>query len=72
MRTLVQPVTRSSTECARRSTATRSPGAAQAAAVKAGVLCDRAEVLGAMALVIADTDRLRSAGLAPIGAGDKS
>jgi len=45
------------------------PGAAQAAAVKAGVLGDRAEVLGAMALVIADTDRLRSAGLAPIGAG---
>jgi predicted NBD/HSP70 family sugar kinase len=44
------------------------PGAAQAAAVKAGVLGERAEVLGAMALVIADTDRLRSAGLAPIGA----
>jgi hypothetical protein len=33
------------------------------------VLGDRAEVLGAMALVIADTDRLCSAGLAPIGAG---
>jgi predicted NBD/HSP70 family sugar kinase len=47
------------------------PGAAQAAAVKAGVLGDRAEVLGAMALVIADTDRLRSAGLAPIGAGER-
>lgn len=46
------------------------PGAAQAATVKAGVLGDRAEVLGAMALVIADTDRLRSAGLAPIGAGN--
>ena len=43
------------------------PEAAQAVVVKAGVLGDRAEVLGAMALVIADTDRLRSAGLAPIG-----
>ncbi len=42
------------------------PGAAQAVEVKAGVLGDRAEVLGALAVVIADTDRLRSAGLAPL------
>jgi predicted NBD/HSP70 family sugar kinase len=48
------------------------PGAAQAAAVEAGILGDRAEVLGALALVIADTDRLRSAGLAPIGADGRS
>jgi predicted NBD/HSP70 family sugar kinase len=44
------------------------PGAAQSVEIKAGVLGDRAEVLGALALVIADTARLRSAGLAPIGA----
>jgi predicted NBD/HSP70 family sugar kinase len=47
------------------------PGAAQVVEVKAGVLGERAEVLGALALVIADTERLRSAGLAalhdPIG-----
>jgi predicted NBD/HSP70 family sugar kinase len=43
-------------------------GAAQSVQIKAGVLGDRAEVLGALALVIADTARLRSAGLAPIGA----
>ena len=43
------------------------PGAAPAVEVKAGVLGERAEVLGAIALVIADTERLRSAGLAPIG-----
>jgi hypothetical protein len=35
--------------------------------VKAGVLGDRAEVLGALALVIGDTDRLKSAGLPAIG-----
>ncbi|MDX6486543.1 MAG: hypothetical protein QOF43_1696, partial [Gaiellaceae bacterium] len=40
------------------------PGAAEAVRVKAAVLGDRAEVLGALALVIADTQRLRSAGLA--------
>jgi predicted NBD/HSP70 family sugar kinase/biotin operon repressor len=34
--------------------------------VKAGVLGDRAEVLGALALVIGDTDRLRSVGLAAL------
>jgi predicted NBD/HSP70 family sugar kinase len=39
------------------------PGAARAVAVKAGVLGERAEVLGAVALVIADTERIRSAGL---------
>jgi predicted NBD/HSP70 family sugar kinase len=46
------------------------PGAAAAVEVRAGILGDRAEVLGALALVIADTDRLRSAGLAPIGTGN--
>ena len=30
------------------------------------MLGERAEVLGALAVVIADTDRLRSAGLAPL------
>jgi glucokinase-like ROK family protein len=45
------------------------PGAAQAVEVKAGILGERAEVLGALAVVIADTARLRSAGLAPIAAG---
>jgi predicted NBD/HSP70 family sugar kinase len=46
------------------------PGAAEAVEVKAAVLGERAEVLGALALVIADTDRLRSAGLASLaGAG---
>jgi predicted NBD/HSP70 family sugar kinase len=39
------------------------PGAARAVTVKAGVLGERAEVLGAVALVIADTERVRSAGL---------
>jgi predicted NBD/HSP70 family sugar kinase len=42
------------------------PGAAEAVEVKAAVLGDRAEVLGALALVIADTERLRSAGLAAL------
>jgi glucokinase-like ROK family protein len=45
------------------------PGAAEAVEVRAGILGERAEVLGALAVVIADTDRLRSAGLAPIAAG---
>ncbi len=45
------------------------PGAAASVEVKAGVLAERAEVLGALALVIADTERLRTAGLAPLGAG---
>jgi glucokinase-like ROK family protein len=45
------------------------PGAAEAVEVKAGILGERAEVLGALAVVIADTARLRSAGLAPIAAG---
>jgi predicted NBD/HSP70 family sugar kinase len=45
------------------------PGAAAAVEVRAGILGERAEVLGALAVVIADTDRLRSAGLAPIAAG---
>ena len=42
------------------------PSVVAALEVKAGVLGDRAEVLGALALVIGDTDRLRSAGLAAI------
>ena len=37
--------------------------------MKPGVLGERAEVLGALAVVIADTDRLRSAGLAPLRSG---
>jgi predicted NBD/HSP70 family sugar kinase len=40
------------------------PGAAEAVEVRAGVLGERAEMLGALAVVIADTSRLRSAGLA--------
>lgn len=40
------------------------PGAAQAVAVTAGELGERAEVLGALALVTRDADRLGSAGLA--------
>jgi predicted NBD/HSP70 family sugar kinase len=39
------------------------PGAANAVTVTRGVLGDRAEVLGALTLVIADTERLRSVGL---------
>lgn len=42
------------------------PGAAEAVQVKAATLGERAEVLGALALVIADTERLRSAGLASL------
>jgi predicted NBD/HSP70 family sugar kinase len=42
------------------------PGAAQAVTVTRGVLGDRAEVLGALTLVIADTERLRSVGLASL------
>jgi predicted NBD/HSP70 family sugar kinase len=42
------------------------PGAADAVEVRLGVLGERAEVLGALALVIADTERLRSAGLAAL------
>lgn len=44
------------------------PGAAEAVEVKAGVLGERAEVLGALAVVIADTERLRTAGLPPLPA----
>ena len=39
------------------------PAAAEAVEVKAGALGDRAEVLGALALIIGNTERLRSAGL---------
>jgi predicted NBD/HSP70 family sugar kinase len=42
------------------------PGAAEAVQVKPAVLGERAEVLGALALVIGDTERLRSAGLAAL------
>ena len=41
------------------------PGVAAAVEVKPAVLGERAEVLGALALVVGDTERLRSAGLAP-------
>jgi predicted NBD/HSP70 family sugar kinase len=47
------------------------PSVADAVEVKPGVLGERAEVLGALALVIGDTDRLNSADIAsapdPIG-----
>ncbi len=39
------------------------PGAAEAVTVKRGVLGDRAEVLGALTLVIGDTERLSAVGL---------
>jgi predicted NBD/HSP70 family sugar kinase len=42
------------------------PGAARVVELKAGVLGARAEVLGALALAIADTEELRSAGLAAL------
>ena len=44
------------------------PGAAEAVEVLPGTLGHRAEVLGALALVIGDTERLRSAGLASLRA----
>jgi predicted NBD/HSP70 family sugar kinase len=44
------------------------PGAAEAVRVTAGLLGERAEVLGALTLVIGDTDRLRSAGLVALQA----
>ena len=47
------------------------PSVRAALELKAGVLGDRAEVLGALALVIGDTDRLRSAGLAALH-GDRA
>jgi predicted NBD/HSP70 family sugar kinase/biotin operon repressor len=42
------------------------PAVRAAIELRAGVLGERAEVLGALALVIGDTDRLRSAGLAAL------
>jgi predicted NBD/HSP70 family sugar kinase len=42
------------------------PAAADAVDIRTALLGDRAEVLGAFALVIGDTDRLRSAGLAAL------
>jgi len=42
------------------------PDVARAVEVKAAVLGERAEVLGALVLVIGDTERLRSAGLAAL------
>jgi len=42
------------------------PGAAAAVQIRPAELGERAEMLGALALVIGDTDRLRSAGLAPL------
>jgi predicted NBD/HSP70 family sugar kinase len=43
------------------------PGAAARVEVRAGVLGDRAELLGSLALVIGDAERLGSAGLASVG-----
>jgi predicted NBD/HSP70 family sugar kinase len=43
------------------------PPAAQTVQVTRGVLGDRAELLGALALVIGNTTRLRSLGLVPLG-----
>jgi predicted NBD/HSP70 family sugar kinase len=48
------------------------PSVRAALELKAGVLGDRAEVLGALALVIGDTDRLRSAGLAALHREDRT
>jgi predicted NBD/HSP70 family sugar kinase len=48
------------------------PSVRAALELKAGVLGDRAEVLGALALVIGDTDRLRSAGLAALHREDRA
>ena len=42
------------------------PGAAEAVSVMRSVLGERAEVLGALTLVINDTERLRSKGLVPV------
>jgi glucokinase-like ROK family protein len=42
------------------------PAVAEAVSVEAGILGDRAEVLGALALVIGDTDRLNSADIAAL------
>jgi predicted NBD/HSP70 family sugar kinase len=42
------------------------PNAARTVEVRPGVLGERAEVLGALALVISDTERMRSAGLVAI------
>src|SRR5262249_41616122 len=44
------------------------PASAEPVDVRAGILGERAEVLGALALVIGDTERLRSAGLVPLHA----
>ena len=46
-----------STACASRSRAAALPSAAEAAGVVAGVLGDRAQVLGAIALVVSEADR---------------
>jgi predicted NBD/HSP70 family sugar kinase len=48
------------------------PGASRSVEVKSGVLGERAEVLGALALVISDTERLRSVGMAAVERGAKS
>lgn len=46
------------------------PSTAEAVAISPAVLGDRAEVLGALALVIGDTERLRSAGLVALRGTD--
>ena len=57
------PASRCSRASASRSSRYALPAAAEAARVTGGVLGDRAEVLGALALVIADTENLRSEAL---------
>ena len=46
------------------------PATAPRVEVRAGSLGDRAEVLGALALVTGDSERLRSAGLVALGGVD--
>jgi predicted NBD/HSP70 family sugar kinase len=45
------------------------PGAAAAVQIRPAELGQRAEMLGSLALAIGNTDRLRSAGLAPLHDG---
>ena len=58
---------RCSTASARRSSATRCPARPRRWRSRPACWASAPRCLGAIALVIADTDRLRSAGLAPIG-----
>jgi predicted NBD/HSP70 family sugar kinase len=45
------------------------PPTAESVEVVSGVLGERAQLLGALALVIGNTSRVRSAGLVPLGRG---